>query len=209
MNDSVPTASRHATTSLSASSVTTGGVGAERGVSAESGRVGTLRGATVSFNPRRLVQVAVGVVMATLVVTAIVLTVAGIHSNDQINRLQTQGQPVTVTVTGCLGLLGGSGSNAAGYSCNGSYQLAGHVYRETLPGSTFYRPGTKLVSIAVPGDPALVSPVAIVNSQHASNGVFVVPIVLGGILLAFIGVLVLRNRPGRRTSTAPQVSAAL
>ena len=44
-------------------------------------------------------------------------------------------------------------------------------------------------SIAVPGDPALVSPVAIVNAQQASNGVFIVPIVLGVILLALIAVL--------------------
>jgi hypothetical protein len=208
MNDPIPTASPHA----ASSSVTSGASGTtadHRGVSTESGRVGTLRGATVSFNPRRLVQVAVGLVLVTLAVTAIVLAVAGIHSNDQINRLQTQGQPVTVTVTGCLGLLGGSGSNEAGYSCNGSYQLAGHVYREPLPGSTFYRPGTKLASIAVPGDPALVSPVAVVRSQQASDGIFVVPIVLGVILLALITVLVLRNRPGRRTTTAPRVSAAV
>ena len=125
--------------------------------------MGTLRGASVSFNPRRLVQGVVGLIMVTLAITAVVLTFAGIHSNDQINRLHTQGQPVTVTVTGCLGLLGGSGSNAAGYSCRGTFQLAGQVYREPLPGSTFYRPGTKVASIAVPADPALVSPVAIVE----------------------------------------------
>jgi hypothetical protein len=207
MNDPVPAASQHSATSSAPSVVA--GVTAESGVSAESGRVGTLRGATVSFNPRRLVQVALGVVVATLAVTAIVLTVAGFHSNDQINRLQTQGRPVTVTVSGCLGLLGGSGSNAAGYSCTGVYQFDGHVYREPLPGSTFYRPGTRVSSIAVPGDPALVSPVAIVNSQQASNGVFVVPIVLGGVLLALIGVLLLRNRPGRRTTTTPRVTAAV
>ncbi len=173
----------------------------------DSGRVGTLRGASVSFNPRRLVQGVVGLVLVTLAITAIVLTVAGIHSNAQINRLHTQGQPVSVTVTGCLGLLGGSGSNAAGYSCRGTYQLDGHVYREPLPGSTFYRPGTTLPSIAVPGDPALVSPTGIVDSQQASNGVFVVPIVLGVILFAFIALLLVKGRPKRQTPTTPQVSA--
>jgi hypothetical protein len=207
MNDPVSTEPSHEASSSASSGPSA--ATEDRGVSAESGRVGTLRGATVSFNPRRLVQIAVGLVLAALAVTAIVLTVAGIHSNDQINRLQTQGQPVTVAVTGCLGLLGGSGSNGAGYSCNGSYQMAGHVYREPLPGSTFYRPGTKVAAIAVAGDPALVSPVAIVNSQQASNGVFVAPIVLGVILLAFIAVLVLRNRPRRRTTATRQVSAAV
>jgi hypothetical protein len=178
-------------------------------LSTDSGRVGTLRGATVSFNPRRLVQGVLGLVMVTLAATAIVLTVAGLHSNDQINRLHTQGQPVTVTVTGCLGLLGGSGSNAAGYSCRGSYQLNGHVYQEQLPGSTFYRPGTAVPSIAVPSDPALVSPVAIVNAQKASNDVFIAPIVLGVILLGMIAVLLRRNHPKRRVSPTGQVSAAL
>jgi hypothetical protein len=207
MNDPVINEPQHAAPP-SASSRTTASA-ADHGVGDESGRVGTLRGATVSFNPRRLVHVALGLVLGTLAVATIVLTMAGIHSNDQVNRLQTQGQRVTVTVTGCLGLLGGSGSNEAGYSCNGTYELAGHVYREPLPGSTFYRPGTKLASIAVPGDPALVSPVAVVSSQQASNGVFIVPIVLGVILLALIAVLVLRNRPGRRTTSAPRVSAAV
>jgi hypothetical protein len=176
------------------------GAADESALSTESGRVGTLRGATVSFNSRRLVQGVLGLVMATLAITAIVLTVAGVHSNDQINRLHTQGQPVTVTVSGCLGLLGGSGSNAAGYSCRGSYQLNRHVYLEQLPGLTFYKPGTALPSIAVPGDPRLVSPVGIVNAQQASNGVFIVPIVLGVILLTMIAVLLAKSRPKRRVA---------
>ena len=178
-------------------------------VQTESGRVGTLRGATVSFNPRRVMQGALAVVMVTLAITAVVLTAAGLHSNDQINRLHTQGQPVTVTVTGCLGLLGGSGSNAAGYSCHGTYQTDGHTYLEQLPGSTFYRPGTKVPSIAVPADPALVSPVGIVNAQQASGDVFVVPVILGVVLLAMIAVLLRRNHPKRRVSPAGQVSAAV
>jgi hypothetical protein len=185
------------------------GAADESGVSSESGRVGTLRGATVSFNSRRLVQGVLGLVMATLAITAIVLAVAGLHSNDQINRLHTQGQPVTVTVSGCLGLLGGSGSNAAGYSCRGSYQLNGHVYREQLPGSTFYKPGTALPSIAVPGDPALVSPVGIVNAQQASNGVLIVPIVLGVILFVMIAVLLARSRPRRRVAPRGHVPATV
>jgi hypothetical protein len=207
MNDPPSLEPRPAASSRAATGSSAGA--AEREVSEENGRVGTLRGATVSFNPRRLVQVAVGLVLAALAVTAIVLTVAGFHSNDQINRLQTQGQPVTVTVTGCLGLLGGSGSNGAGYACNATYQVDGHVYHEPLPGSTFYRPGAKVAAIAVAGDPALVSPVAIVNSQQASNGVFVAPIVLGVSLFALIALLVLRNRPRRRPTATRQVSAAV
>jgi hypothetical protein len=173
-----------------------------------SGRIGTLRGASVGFNPRRLVQVVVALLMATLVVTVIVLTLAGIHSNNQINRLHGQGQPVTVHVTSCFGLLGGSGSNAAGYSCRGTYTLDGNTFNEALPGSTLYRPGTKLPAVAVPGDPALVSPTAIISTQRASNGVFIVPIILGIILLMLVVIVVVRTQPRQhKASVAPHASA--
>jgi hypothetical protein len=164
------------------------------GPDADVGRVGPLRGATVEFNARRVLQVVLGIVVGTLVVLVVVLTVAGLHSNDQINRLRSQGRPVTVTVSGCLGLLGGSGSNAAGDSCHGFYELGGHVFHEPLPGSTFYRPGARIPAVAVPGDPALVSPLAVIDTQHASDGVFVLPAVLGAVLVLVVGITVWHHR---------------
>lgn len=141
--------------------------------------------------------------MATLAVLAVVFLVAGIHSNNQIERLHRDGRPVTVTVTGCLGLLGGSGSNAAGDSCSGTYSMDGHTYSEPLPGTAFYRPGTRIAAIAVPGDPALVSPRSIADAQHPSAGVFVLPAVLGGVFLASAGVVFWRYRARRRDQPAP------
>jgi hypothetical protein len=157
-----------------------------------------LRGSSVSFNPRRVGQIAVGVVVITLVVLIVVLTLAGIHSNDQFDRLHADGRPVTVTVTACQGLLGGSGSNAAGDSCRGTYVLAGHKYSELLPGTAFYGTGTKVLALAVPGDPALVSPRAVIDTQRSSAGVFVGPVVLGICLLAIGGIVVWRWRSGLR-----------
>ena len=61
-------------------------------------------------------------------VLTIVFTLVGIHTNQQNDRLRNDGVPVTFTVAGCLGLLGGSGSNAAGYSCHGDL----HPQREDL-----------------------------------------------------------------------------
>jgi hypothetical protein len=165
-------------------------------------RVGTLRGAGVGgVDTRRLGRVILGLVLATLAVLVIVFTIVGVHRNQQDDRLHSQGVPVTFTVSGCLGLLGGSGSNAAGYSCRGGYELDGHRYSGLqLPGSTFHRPGTKVPSVAVPGDPALVSPVTIVDTEHSSGSVFILPVVLFVVLVLLLGALALRRHTkGRGT----------
>jgi 4-amino-4-deoxy-L-arabinose transferase-like glycosyltransferase len=164
-------------------------------------RVGQLRGAGVQVDARRLKQVAIAIVLVTLAALAIGFTIVGVHKNQQIDQLHTQGVPVTITVTGCLGLLGGSGSNAAGYSCHGTYTLHGHTYNESLPGSAFHRPGTTIDAVAVPGDPALVSPVAIADAQHSSASVYIFPAVLGGVLVVLLFVLIVRAR--RRHAGAP------
>ncbi len=164
-------------------------------------RIGQLRGAGVQVDARRVGQVALGIVLATLAVLAVVFTVVGVHTNQQDDRLHHDGVPVTFTVAGCLGLLGGSGSNAAGYSCHGTYTLGGHRYSERLPGNSFHRPGSTVAAVAVPGDPALVSPVSIVATQHSSAGVFVLPAVLAGILLLLVALLLALRR--RRRGTAP------
>jgi MYXO-CTERM domain-containing protein len=161
-------------------------------------RVGQLRGAGVSVDGRRVGQVAVGLVLLTLLVLTVIFTIVGIHTNQQNDRLHNDGVPVTFTVTGCLGLLGGSGSNAAGYSCHGTYTLDGKTYAEQLPGDSFHRPGSTVAAIAVPGDPALVSPASIVATEHSSAGVFVLPIILFAVLLLVVALLlVLRRRRPR------------
>jgi hypothetical protein len=171
-------------------------------------RIGSLRGASVQFDRRRAGQVIVGVLVCTLVVLIVVFTVAGVHSNGQTDELHEHGVPVTVTVTGCLGLLGGSGSNAAGYSCHGTYVLDGRRNTVSLPGTLFHRPGSTIPSLAVPDDPALVSPDSVIDHQHSSAGVFVLPAVLGAILLALIGVIAWRYRARSRIERAGTVSEA-
>ncbi len=158
-------------------------------------RIGQLRGAGVQVDVRRVGQVAIGIVLATLAVLAVVFTIVGVHTNQQDDRLHDDGVPVTFTVTGCLGLLGGSGSNVAGYSCHGTYSLQGRRYSEQLPGNSFHRPGSTVAAIAVPGDPALVSPASIVATEHSSAGVFVLPVILAAVLVLLVALLlVLRRR---------------
>ncbi|HEY5385639.1 MAG TPA: hypothetical protein VIJ56_10415 [Acidimicrobiales bacterium] len=168
-------------------------------------RVGQLRGAGVSVDGRRVGQVAIGIVLVTLLVLTIVFTLVGIHTNQQNDRLHNDGVPVTFTVAGCMGLLGGSGSNAAGYSCHGTYTLNGKTYSEQLPGDSFHRPGSAVPAIAVPGDPALVSPASIVTTEHSSAGVFVLPIILFVVLLALVALLLVlrRRRQGSASAHTP------
>lgn len=157
-------------------------------------RVGQLRGAGVQVNSRRVGQVAIGIVLAVLAILAVVFTVARVHTNQQDDRLHNDGVPVTFTITGCMGLLGGSGSNAAGYSCHGTYALDGHRYSEQLPGDSFHRPGSTVAAIAVPGDAALVSPAAIVATEHSSAAVFVLPAILAIVLVLLVALLLLLRR---------------
>jgi hypothetical protein len=184
-----------------------GGAGSTSRLHEPGDRVGQLRGAGVSVDARRVGQVALGIVLVTLAVLAVVFTIVGIHTNQQDDRLHDDGVPVTFTVTGCMGLLGGSGSNAAGYACRGTYSIDGKHYGGVqLPGAAFYRPGSTVAAIAVPGDPALVSPASIVASEHSSAGAFVLPAVLAAILLALVALLLWRRN--RRHPMEPGGSGA-
>ncbi len=157
-------------------------------------RVAPLRGAGVQIDGRQVARVILGIVLVSLAVLAVAFTVIGIHNNRQIDQLRNQGVPVAVTVTSCQGLLGGSGSNGAGYACRGTYELGGHRYNEALPGTALHAPGTVVRAVAVPSDPTLVSPVSVVDAEHASDSVFILPAVLLVVLVAILVVLVLRRR---------------
>jgi hypothetical protein len=138
-------------------------------------------------------------VLVTLTFLVVVFTVIGAHKNAQIDELRNDGVPVTVTVDSCLGLLGGSGSNGAGYACTGSYELGGRRYHEPLPGNTYRSPGSAVAAVAVPSDPTLVSTAQVVLSDHASARVYVLPAVLAAVLLVLLALLVVRTRAARAT----------
>lgn len=163
--------------------------------------VATLRGATVQVDVRKAARVALGLVLVTLAVLIVVFVVAGIDKNRQIDQLRQDGVPVTFTVSNCQGLLGGSGSNGAGYACRGTYQLSGRTYDEPLPGTALFAPGAVVRALAVPGEPGLVSPVSIVDNEHASWNVFILPGALF-VLLLLVPVVIVRRRRGTQEPPA-------
>ncbi|HUC37424.1 MAG TPA: hypothetical protein VMR97_09900 [Acidimicrobiales bacterium] len=147
---------------------------------------------------RKVGRVLVVGCLVALAVVSTILFVAGARKNSQIAQLHEHGVVVEVTVTRCLGLLGGSGSNAAGYACNGTYALDGHRYSEAIPGDALLAPGSTIRGVAVAGDPGLLSTPAAVAAQHTSWNVFAVPAVLSGVLAVSAGSLLLvrlRRRP--------------
>jgi hypothetical protein len=165
--------------------------------------VSTLRGAGVNYDARKVGRVVVGLCLLTLAVLVVIFTVAGFHKNSQINQLHDDGVPVTVTITHCFGLMGGSGSNAAGYSCSGSFTLHGSRYTESLPGTAFHHLGSHVPATVVPNDPALVSPNGILKTEHSSSSVFVLPLILLVVLLLLVALVVLLRRRTARTAPPP------
>jgi hypothetical protein len=153
----------------------------------------------VDVDSRHVVRAAVGICLVTLAIVVVVLFLAGANKNAQINRLRQHGVPVEVTVTDCLGQLGGSGSNAAGYQCRGSFTIDGRHYNEIIPGSTRLPLGTTVVAVIDPGDPALISTVGAVAGERASPRVFLLPIVLAGALALLVVAVVIRMGRNRRT----------
>jgi len=171
----------------------------------------TLRGGRVDADLATVAGVALVLVVLALIVAAAVLFVAGADKNAQITSLRRHGVPVEVTVTSCLGLLGGSGSNAAGHACTGTYVLGGHRYHQAIPSDALYDVGARLRGVAVPSDPALLSLPSVVAGERASWRVFITPAVLAvlGVGLGLGTLLVRRRRhPRRGTAAAPPAGPA-
>ncbi|HZU71218.1 MAG TPA: DUF3592 domain-containing protein [Acidimicrobiales bacterium] len=138
-------------------------------------------------------RAALGLVMAGLAMTTGLLFWAGVRHNDAATRLRQDGVAVEATVTGCRGLMGGSGSNLVGYTCTGSFSLAGRSYRAGLPGSAPHGVGDRVRVITTPEDPTLLVSAGDVASEHSSWSVFVVPSLLLAALMA-LAALALSGR---------------
>jgi hypothetical protein len=156
--------------------------------------VSILRGAGVNADARRAGTLVVAVSLVALAVVTAVLFAVGASKNSQINSLRSHGVPTEVTVTKCIGLLGGSGSNAAGYACRGTFAVDGHQYNEAIPGNSSLAPGTTVRGVIVPGNPPLLSTAKAVATERASWRVFIVPTILLIVLVLLVGILVFRRR---------------
>lgn len=161
--------------------------------------IAALRGADAIGVDRRVWAAAGVLVLGVLGVLLVVSFVSATNDNARITRMKDRGIPVVVTVSECIGNLGGSGSNAADYTCTGRYVIAGVAHRGVIGAATaFSPPGRRLRAIADPARPSTVELASAVASARASASVYVVPGLLG---LALIGASVGVGRLVRRTPT--------
>jgi hypothetical protein len=159
--------------------------------------VTSLRGAEAQRLGRRFWLVAGTLVFAALAVSIVVSFVSAANDNARIDRLKSHGVDVVVTVTNCVGNVGGSGSNAAGYTCQGAYRVDGVAYHEVIGAKTTLSPaGSKVRGVADPARPSTVELASAVATSTASSSAYVVPSLL---LLLFVALSVVSLRRWRRS----------
>ncbi len=170
--------------------------------------VSTLRGASVDIDVRRAGRAIGGLCLAALAATAVLLFVAGLQKNAQITRLHQQGVAMDVKVSVCMGLLGGSGTNSAGYRCKATFMLDGRRYEDAIPGYGLYAPGATLRAIVVPGDPSLLSTPRALAGERSSWRVFLVPATLLVIVALLVAAMAVKRGTRRRASARTQLAGA-
>ena len=169
-----------------------------------------LRGASVDIDGGRAAEFVLGACLLAVAVAAVILLIAGVQKNNQIDSLRDHGVPVAVHVDKCVGLLGGSGSNGAGYACTGSYTVGRRHLQEAIPGNGLLAPGAVIRGVTVVDDPALLSTPAQLATEHASWNVYLAPAILFVVLIVLAALFVVRHRRraagGAPAETAPMAS---
>jgi hypothetical protein len=161
-------------------------------------RVTALRGPAAVSVGRTFWLTAGAVGLLVFAVAIVVSVLSASNDNARIERMKTHGIPVSVTVTGCAGNLGGSGSNGAGYTCRGTYAIGRTTYHELIGSmATFAAAGTVVRGVVDPSHEGTVVLASAVASSRASSGAYLRPALLADVLvllvLAFFRVA---RRPG-------------
>lgn len=164
-----------------------------------------LRGAAAQRIDVRFWRFAGTAVLAIFAVIVIVSFISAANDNSRIERLKSHGVSVVVTVTSCVGNIGGSGSNAAGYTCYGTYHVEGVRYHENIGSrATMSTTGTRLRGVADPQRPSTIELASTLAKSSTSLSVYVVPSLLAllvlGLSLVFYRRLSHRRGAARRPS---------
>lgn len=182
--------------------------GATPGEPSSGESVTVLRGGAAVGVGRAMWLYAGAVALLIFAIVIVVSFLSAANDNSRIDRLKSHGIPVTVTVTNCIGNLGGSGSNASSYTCSGNYSVGGTRYQETIGAmSVSAAPGAHVRAVADPSRPSTVVIASAVASSTASAKVYVAPGLLSVLLITlawwFLVVARRTRYSQRRTGTGP------
>ena len=160
-------------------------------------------GGGVDVDPHRAVLLIAALCVLALLGTAVAATVSAANQNARIDRLKRSGQPVNVTVTGCLAVGSGVGMGVEYWQCKGDYTLNGQQYNEVIGGSrALLDQGQVVEAVAVPGEPAAVSMAAAVARQRSTWTHYVTAIVLVAAAAVLIFGVAVWSRSRRRAASA-------
>jgi hypothetical protein len=168
--------------------------------------VASLRGAT-AVSVGRTLWLWVGSVCLVLFAVAIVVSfLSATNDNARINRMRNHGIAVNVTVDICIGNIGGSGSNAAGYTCHGTYRVGGHTFTEVIGSKTSLSVGGVVVQgIVDPSHHSTLELASAIRTSVASPTRYVAPGLLGVALIVLL--LALLRLARRSPSPRPKPTA--
>jgi hypothetical protein len=162
--------------------------------------VASLRGAEAQRIGGRFWFVVCVLVAIVIAVFIVVSFITAVNDNARADRLKTHGIAVVVTVTSCAGHIGGSGSNAAGYTCYGTYRVHGVRYQEVIGSKTTSSPaGTTVHVIADPSHPSTIELESAIAASSTSESAFVVPSIVA-VLFVALSLVVVRARRTRSKS---------
>ena len=167
----------------------------------------SLRGPTARNINGRVWFITGALLLAVFAALVCVSFISATNDNARIDRMKNHGISVEVTVTSCVGNIGGSGSNAAGYTCHGSYRVHGRRYQEVIGSDTSpSSAGTKVRALADPARPSTIDLASAIRASSASLSVYVVPSLLA---LCFVVLMLLYIRRRRAsTSRSPKPASA-
>ena len=176
----------------------------------QSSEVSSLRGPEAQRIGGRFWFATGALLLTAFAVVIIVSFISATNDNSRIDRLKARGVSVVVTVTNCVGNIGGSGSNASGYTCHGAYRVKDVRYQEIIGSkSTLSSVGSNVQGIADPAHPSTIELASAVARSSTSPSVYVVPSVLT-LLLVALTLLFLRRlrssrlRPPKSLAESPQ-----
>jgi hypothetical protein len=168
-------------------------------------------GGGVEGGGRRVVAVLALIGAVALGALSVALAVGAAHHNAQLDALRRGGVPVTVTVTGCLGISSGVGMGIEYWQCRGSYTFAGQTYNEVIGGNRqLLDRGQTIQGVAAAARPTVVSTAASAHKARASWASFVAPVLFGAAAVALLaGGLVLFSRSRSQPRVADRAQPAV